>query len=76
MTQAHEIDTWEDEAAELTRDDGDAAREHLAAGRPIAYRDEDTPLGHVIMRYPNGTRELVRVERDGDVVVGVLPPLG
>lgn len=46
--------------ADLTHDDGAAAKEHLAAGRAIYYCDDDTPVGLVIKRYPDGRRELVR----------------
>ena len=46
---------------ELEYDDDSAARAHLAAGRPIAYREADTPLGHVIKEYPSGRRVLVQV---------------
>lgn len=52
---------------------GDApAREHLAAGRPIYYGEDDTPAGLLIKEYPDGRRELVRYHRDGDEVVRAL----
>lgn len=52
---------------------GDApSREHLAAGRPIYYGDDDTPPGLVIKEHPDGHRELVRHHRDGDEVVRAL----
>jgi hypothetical protein len=47
-------------------DDGAAAREHLAAGFPIYYSEDDTPAGAVIKEYPDGRRELVRFDRDGE----------
>lgn len=75
MTRTDEIAPWEAEVAELADGAGEAARAHLAAGRAIAYRDEDTPAGHVILRHPDGRRDLVRVDRDGDTVVASLPPV-
>lgn len=42
----------------LAQDDGEAARSHLAAGRPIYYCDDEFPEG-VIKEYPDGRRELV-----------------
>jgi len=47
-------------------DDGAAAREHLAAGFPIYYSEDDTPAGAVIKEYPDGRRELVRFDREGE----------
>lgn len=53
--------------------DGDlAAREHLAAGRPIYYGEDDTPDGLLIKEHPDGRRELVRHHREGDEVVRAL----
>jgi len=37
-------------------DEGAAVRAHLAAGRPIYYREADTPAGLVIRKNPDGTR--------------------
>ena len=49
---------------------GDApAREHLAAGHPIYYGEDDTPEGLLIKEHPDGHRELVRFDRDGDEVI-------
>ncbi len=73
MAHAEEVD-WTSVEAELVEDDGEAVRAHLAAGRAIPYREEDTPAGHVIRLSPDGRRDLVRVDRDGDAVVGTLPP--
>lgn len=41
-------------------DEGTAVRAHLAAGRPIYYREADTPAGHVIRKNPDGSRQLVK----------------
>ena len=74
MTPTEEAEFWTAVASEVVPDDGEAARAHLAAGRAITYLEPNTPPGHVIRRYPDGRRELVRVERDGDTVVRTLPP--
>lgn len=55
--------------AGLDHDDGEAARAHLQAGRPIHHVEETTPAGHVIREHPNGSRELVRVDVDGSTHV-------
>ncbi|MDR5803490.1 hypothetical protein P9292_25940 [Caballeronia sp. LZ001] len=47
----------------LQIDDGRAAREHLAAGRPIYYRETDTPAGVCIKKFPDGHREWVTFDR-------------
>jgi len=54
---------------ELERDDDSEAREQLAAGHPMVYREASTPAGHVIKKYPDGRRELVRFHRAGDEVI-------
>lgn len=46
--------------AAFSYDEGTAVREHLAAGRSIYYREENTPIGLVIRRNPDGSRQLVR----------------
>ena len=69
-----EIDPSEQLWRELDSADGDdsAAREHLAAGCPIYYREQSTPAGLQIKKYPDGRRELVRFRRSGDEVISVL----
>ncbi len=61
---------WRD----LGRVDGDdtAAREALAAGVPIYYRERTTPPGLQVKEYPDGRRELVRFSRQGDHVIRTL----
>jgi len=45
--------------AALEAGDDSAARASLAAGVPIYYREDDTPVPGVIKEYPDGRRELV-----------------
>jgi len=49
-------------------DDGAAAKEHLAAGRPITYRDPHFPDA-IMRKWPNGHRELIDVNDNGNVTV-------
>ncbi|WP_149000822.1 hypothetical protein [Escherichia coli] len=56
----------------LTPDDGAAAREHLEAGFPIYYTEDDTPADLLIKEHPGGRRELVKVVGKTDEVVKVL----
>ncbi len=50
-------------------DDGAAANEHLNAGFPIYYSEDNTPADLLIKEYPSGKRELVRVNGKVDEVV-------
>ena len=59
-------DLWTELGADLAQDDGRAAREHLAAGFPIYFREADTPAGLVIKQYPDGRRELVTFDAQGE----------
>ena len=52
----------------LANDDGFAAKQHLAAGRPIYYGDDRYPEG-LIKEYPNGSRQIVSVDPDGKITV-------
>jgi hypothetical protein len=45
-------------------DTGEAAREHLAAGRAVYYGDDAYP-DFVIKEYPDGHKELVDFDDDG-----------
>jgi hypothetical protein len=56
----------------LERADGNEAREQLAAGRPIVYREPSTPAGLVVKKYLDGRRELVRFENGRELVVSAL----
>ena len=52
----------------LAHDDGLAAKQHLAADRPIYYGDERYPEG-LIKKYPDGHRQIVSVDPDGKITV-------
>lgn len=52
----------------LANDDGAAAQEHLAAGRPITYRDPHFPDA-IMRKWPDGRRELIDVDENGNVTV-------
>ncbi|QKS00782.1 hypothetical protein F9288_14995 [Sphingomonas sp. CL5.1] len=67
-----EVDLWSEIEAALQEDDGAAAREHLAAGFPIYYSEPNTPGDVVIKEYPDGHRELVRFDHDGEHLVSVI----
>lgn len=46
-----------------------AVRACLAAGVPVYYREDDTPAGATIKEYPDGRRELIRVDKGGERVI-------
>jgi hypothetical protein len=66
MTPEQERRFWKQFEHDLDRDTGEAAKAHLAAGRPIYYGDPAYP-GAVVKQYPDGRRQLVRFERPSGV---------
>jgi len=59
---------------ESDSDDGQAAKSHLAAGRPIYYCDDGYP-DQMILKWPDGRRELVGMDKAGKVfLIKALPP--
>ena len=52
----------------LADDDGLAAKQHLAAGRPIFYGDDHYPNG-LVKKYPDGRKQLVTVSGSGEITV-------
>ena len=52
----------------IVDDDGLAAQQHLAAGRPIYYGDSAFPDG-LVKKYPDGRKQLVSVSEDGKITV-------
>lgn len=53
----------------LRQDDGAAAQEHLSAGRPIYYCDDDFDEEDIVREWPNGSREIVDIDDEGHVSV-------
>ncbi|RLK39445.1 hypothetical protein [Cupriavidus plantarum] len=54
----------------MANDDSDeAARAHLEQGNPIHLSTPDTPKGLVEKRFPDGRRQFVRFDLDGEYVV-------
>ena len=62
MTPEQERQFWEQFERDVNSDTGEAAKAHLAAGRPIYYGDPAYPNA-VVKQYPDGHRQLVRFER-------------
>jgi hypothetical protein len=69
MTPAEDKAFWAAFETELAHDDGAEAARHLAAGNPIYFCEPDTPENLVIKQYPDGRRELVCFDLDGEKVV-------
>lgn len=67
-----DVDLWSEIEAALWEEDDTAARDHLAAGFPIYYSEPDTPGDVVIKEYPDGHRELVRFDHDGEHLVSAI----
>ena len=61
------LDSPEFERA-MTSDDGQAAQQHLDAGRLIYYGDARFPEG-LVKKYPDGRKQLVSVSASGKVSV-------
>jgi len=58
----------EDIIAGICNDDGRAAKEHLAAGRAIYYKNEKYP-GELVREWPDGRREIVVISAKREVNV-------
>ena len=76
MTPEQENCFWEQFAADLANDDGSAACEHLQAGFPIYVQTDDTPKNTIEKQFPDGRRQLVRWDLDGEHFLCDLPPSG
>jgi hypothetical protein len=55
-------------AEDIAQDDGEAAKTHLAAGRAIYYGDPEYP-GQIVREWPDGSRQLVQIDRCNVVTV-------
>jgi hypothetical protein len=58
---------WRRLERKLCSDDGRAAKEHLAAGRPIYYCD-DRFENEIVREWPDGSKELLTLDNDGAVI--------
>jgi len=69
-SQDNDLDRfWNDLPRLIEQDDGRAVKELLAKGIAAYYSDDETPDGQLIREQPDGTRQLVRVNFDGDDTV-------
>ena len=73
MKEIKDLDDFWEKLPELAAKAGyEAGLEHLAAGYPIYYMDDDYP-GEIVKHYPDGRREIVRREDDKEVFVRAIP---
>jgi hypothetical protein len=68
MSPDEEESFWKKFEAALANDDGTAAREHLAAGRYVTYRDSRNP-SILLREWPDGKIEKIVADENGDVTV-------
>lgn len=68
LPQVSQTAFWNAVEYQLSQDDGGAAREHLEAGQPIFYCEDQYPL-EIIRHWPNGKRDLGVVSNDGEFLV-------
>lgn len=68
MTEAEESRFAAAFTRALANDQGDEAKRHLAAGRPIYYGDDRFTDG-IVKEFPDGRRQLVTFLGDTEVVL-------
>lgn len=68
MTEAEERRFMAAFSHALASDNGEEAKRHLAAGRPIYYGD-DRFKDAVVKKYPDGRRQLVAIRNGAEVVL-------
>lgn len=69
MTTEQEQHFFDEFERQLNRDTGEAAKAHLAAGRPIYYEDPTYPK-QVVKEYPEGRRQIVDFDmKTGEEIV-------
>lgn len=66
------VDIWATIAAGMERDGDRAALSHLDAGFPVYLSDDDTPDDAVIRQNPDGSRDLVRFDTQGEHTIKLL----
>lgn len=67
-TQAETFFVSREFESAMMNDDGLAAKQHLAAGRPIYYGDTRYPEG-IVKKYPDGRMQLVSISDSGVITV-------
>ena len=73
MTPEQERDFWIVFSSDIARDDGAAVKKHFSVGNPVYCQTPETPEGLIEKRFPDGRRQFVRWERDGEHVVSEAP---
>ena len=68
VTQAETFFVSREFESAMMNDDGLAAKQHLAAGRPIYYGDTRYPEG-IVKKYPDGRLQLVSISNTGVITV-------
>jgi len=68
MTPDEEQRFWTVFERALAHDDGQAAKSHLAAGRPIYYCDDRYP-DDFVRKWPDGRCDLVAIDEAGNITL-------
>ena len=74
MSNAEASLFWSKLTQEMMVGEDSAARETLAVGRPVYYREKDTPAGLSLKKYPDGRIELVKLTMDSETVIRQVKP--
>ncbi|WP_038369393.1 hypothetical protein [Brackiella oedipodis] len=69
MCEDSDDQLWRDIEKWAEDNNDDFAQPLLDAGIPVCYIEDDTPVGYAIMEYPDGKKELVAEDDNGDFVV-------
>ncbi len=59
---------WAELIEAISAGDDSAAKEHLAAGRWITYRDRKL-ANQLVREWPNGLREIITADEQGNITV-------
>ena len=68
-------DLWGILTSGMEQGDLQSSLDHLTAGRPICLAEKDTPDTAAIRKCPDGRRELVRFDSEGEHAVRPLPAM-